>query len=177
MSNNEVIAKQVKLLKEYYHILEYPDNVACVCNECDLENFLFAYRNKLHYEQILLSGLGIDYPYHRASIVGFDGSDGIQWFLIDPTYGQFFKNKNFNNYMFNNYREFSNKLLKNGFIECNIENINSYINGFIFSDAFSKNSNCNFVYDKLYNLLLNIAAINKDDKFTKKKLQRKKAGK
>jgi hypothetical protein len=160
MDNNSAIKKQVSLLRKYYNISTYPDSVGCFCHECDLENYIFSLRNNLYYEQILLSKLGIDNPFHRASILGFSADYGIQWFLVDPTYGQFFQNEKFANYMFSNYKEFSLELLNNGFVECTLENIYSYMHGFMFSKAFSDNIDTKIVYNNLYNILLNMKEIN-----------------
>ena len=38
---------------------------------------------------------GINNPFHRASLIGFNSEEGPKWFLVDPTYGQFFKKKKF----------------------------------------------------------------------------------
>lgn len=160
MDNNSAIKKQVSLLKKHYNISTFPDSVECLCHECDLENYLFSLRNNLYYEQILLSKLGIDSPYHRASLVGFRADDGVQWFLVDPTYGQFFRNEKFANYMFSNYKDFSLELLDNGYVECTTENIYSYIHGFMFSKAFSDNIDTKIVYNNLYNILINMKEIN-----------------
>lgn len=178
MTNDEAIKRQVELLRKHYNIYIYPDDVQCFCHECDLENYLFSLRNNLHYEQILFSSLGISEPYHRASLIGFKHDFGLQWFLVDPTYGQFFKNKKFCDYMFSNYKDFSLELLNNGYIECTIENIYSYIHGFMFSNAFSDDINTDLIYSNLYNILLVMkeksdfdTTVNLEDNKPKKRLK------
>lgn len=173
MNNNSAINTQVSLLRKYYNISTYPDCVECFSHECDLENYMFSLRNNLYYEQILLSKLGIDNPFHRASLIGFNAEYGVQWFLVDPTYGQFFKNEKFANYMFSNYKDFTLELLNNGYVECTVENIYSYIHGFMFSKAFSDKIDTKIVYNNLYNILLNMEEIN--DYEVKMQLERKEA--
>ena len=107
MTNEEAIKKQVALLRKGYSIGIYPDYVPLMCNECALENDKFAYRNNLGFEEISLTRLGITEPFHRASLIGFNTPNGPEWFIVDPTYGQFFENKKFRNYMFDNYKDFS----------------------------------------------------------------------
>ena len=106
------------------------------CNECDIETFLFCGKLGLEYEQIKLDNIGIEVPFHRASLVGFSCLEGFKWYLVDPTYGQFFENKRFRDYMKNNYGLFSLELLDNGYIECNLVKMLAYINGFIYSNAY-----------------------------------------
>jgi len=172
MINEEIIKKQIELLRRGYDIPVYPKEIPLLCNECDIENFIFACRNGLYYEQIMLTNLGIDNPFHRASLIGFNNNDKILWFLLDPTYGQFFKYKKFRDYMFLYYYEFSQELLNNGYVECTLDNINSYINGFVFSKAFSNKINVDLVYNNFYSLLINNNVINENDKFVKKKIKK-----
>ena len=40
--------------------------------------------------------------------------------------------------MIDNYEDFSNKILNQGYIECTPYNFTSYLNGFIFSGAFNE---------------------------------------
>ena len=173
MDNNSAVKKQVDLLKEYYKIDIYPDFVNCLCGECDLENYMFSLRNGLYYEQIMLSNLGIVNPMHRASLLGFPSDNGIQWFLVDPTYGQFFRNENFANYMFSNHKKFCDELLNNGYIEYNLENIYTYIHGFMFSNAFSSEIDTKLVYNKLYEILLNMKELNDYEYSRKPEIKKK----
>lgn len=181
MSNEEAIKTQVNLLRGFYKIMVYPNRVECKCSECDLENYLFTLRNNLGYEPLFLTKLGID-MYHRASLIGFNSESGVQWFLVDPTYGQFFRNKKFSNYMFSNYKKFSLELLNNGYVECTIENIYSYLHGFMYSEAFNLNVDKDLVYNNIYNLLVkmhvlknpNVSTGEKKEKIISKIFNRKK---
>ena len=38
-------------------------------------------------------------PFHRSSLIGFNTTNGAKWFIVDPTYGQFYSNTAFYNYM------------------------------------------------------------------------------
>lgn len=164
MLHEKAIKKQVLLLRQFYNINLYPNFVDRKCIECDRENLKLAILNHLGYEQISLSNLGIPNPYHRASLIGFNTSGGPKWFIVDPTYGQFFENKLFKNYMFKNYKEFSFKLLNQGYIECTLSNIKSYIDGFIYSNAFTNNIDENLVYQKIEELLQSNNIVNKEIK-------------
>lgn len=162
MDSKDAISKQVELLRNGYNILKYPNCVERMCVECDLENMKFADRNELGYANINFEHLGIPEPFHRASIIGFPTNKGPIWYLVDPTYGQFFENEKFKNYMFKNHKDFSDELLDKGFIECNLSNILNYINGFIFSNAFTSNINVEEVYNNIENLLVSNKIINND---------------
>ena len=162
MTNKEVIKKQVELLRNGYNIGVYPNVVEKLCNECDSENLKFTIVNRLGYEQINLNHLGIKEPFHRASLIGFNTKDFPEWFIVDPTYGQFFESTKFKNYMFKYYQEFTTILLKDGFIENNISNILAYINGFIYSRAFTKSINEEEVYNNLQELLLSNSIVTKE---------------
>lgn len=170
MTNEEAIKKQVALLRKGYSIGIYPDYVPLMCNECALENDKFAYRNNLGFEEISLTRLGIPEPFHRASLVGFDTSNEPEWFIVDPTYGQFFENKKFRNYMFDNYKDFSLKLLNQGYIECTLPNMMYYINGFVFSNAYMNDIDSNLVYQKVEELLFSNVIVNKEVQETQKRL-------
>ena len=170
MTNEEAIKKQVALLRKGYSIGIYPDYVPLMCNECALENDKFAYRNNLGFEEISLTRLGIPEPFHRASLIGFDTSNEPEWFIVDPTYGQFFENKKFRNYMFDNYKDFSLKLLNQGYIECTLPNMMYYINGFVFSNAYMNDIDSNLVYQKVEELLFSNVIVNKEVQETQKRL-------
>lgn len=170
MTNEEAIKKQVALLRKGYSIGIYPDYVPLMCNECALENDKFAYRNNLGFEEISLTRLGIPEPFHRASLVGFDTPNEPEWFIVDPTYGQFFENKKFRNYMFDNYKDFSLKLLNQGYIECTLPNMMYYINGFVFSNAYMNDIDSNLVYQKVEELLFSNVIVNKEVQETQKRL-------
>ena len=170
MTNEEAIKKQVALLRKGYSIGIYPDYVPLMCNECALENDKFAYRNNLGFEEISLTRLGIPEPFHRASLIGFDTLNGPEWFIVDPTYGQFFENKKFRNYMFDNYKDFSLKLLNQGYIECTLPNMMYYINGFVFSNAYMNDIDSNLVYQKVEELLFSNVIVNKEVQETQKRL-------
>ena len=158
-----VVKKQVALLRKGYGIGIYPDVVPLVCNECDCENLKFSYVNEIGYEQISLTRLGIPEPFHRASILGFNSPNGPEWFIVDPTYGQFFENVMFRDYMSNNYRDFSNTLLKHGYVRCTMDNVKSYFDGFIYSRAFCKNVDGDKVYDKVGDLLVGSRIVQPED--------------
>lgn len=64
--------------------------------------------------------------------------------------------------MFKYYQEFTTILLKDGFIENNISNILAYINGFIYSRAFTKSINEEEVYNNLQELLLSNSIVTKE---------------
>lgn len=153
MTIEEAITKQVKLLRKEYDIDIFPNYVDTKCNECDIENFKFAVFNNLEYEQISLTKLGITEPYHRASLLGFNTGNGLEWFIVDPTYGQFFHNEIFNQYMSSHHLTFSHSILEKGYVKCTLPNIYSYLSGFVFSNAFTNNINSEMVYNNLEKLL------------------------
>lgn len=154
MSNEEAIKKQILLLRDGYSIGVYPEEIQTLCNECAREILKFTIINNLGYEQISLTRLGIQEPFHIASLIGFNNKHGAEWFLVDPTYGQFFTNNNFKKYMLDNYKAFSLKLLQQGYIKCTLSNIKAYINGFIYSNAYQQNIDIKEVYNNLYNLFI-----------------------
>ena len=121
MKLDKVIKTQVDLLRKGYNIKIFPEEVEKLCNECDKENFKFAIVNNLGYEQIRVHDLIPGAPFHRSSLIGFNTTNGAKWFIVDPTYGQFYSNTAFYNY-----------------IECTPYNFTSYLNGFIFSGAFNE---------------------------------------
>ena len=152
MKPNEIIQKQVQLLRKGYKIGIYPNYVEKMCNECDAENFKFAVKNRLGYEQIHLTNLGFIEPFHRCSIIGIPQKNHIIWYIVDPTYGQFFEDTSFYNYMFTNYNNFSIEILENGFIECSPENLSIYINSFICGYPLIQND-LETIYTNLLNLI------------------------
>lgn len=137
MSNEEAVRKQIALLREGYNIGIYPNIVEKVCNECDKENFKFSIINNLGYEQIRVDLLVPNAPFHRASIIGFNTTPRPEWFILDPTYGQFFENKIYASYMFDNHMDFSIELLKQGYIKATPTTFTAYLNGFVKSGAFN----------------------------------------
>ncbi len=155
MSPREAVERQVELLRSGYDIGVYPDGyVPLLCNECDTENFKFSCVNDTGYDQINMVRLGVEEPFHRASLLGFNSDEGPQWFLVDPTYGQFFENEKFKNYMFQNDNEFTWELLKNGFVPCTLENMASYMSGFVFSGAYTNDVDHEKVYRNVERLLI-----------------------
>lgn len=163
MREEQILKSYITAIRKKYNIKVFPGDVPCVCNECDLENMRFADMNDFGYVHIKLSSFGINEPFHRSSLIGFNTNMGPKWFLVDPTYGQFFKNKKFINYMSYNHAEFSATLLEQGYIECNLESMISYIDGFANSNAFIKPLNNQLVYQRVYDFLLdnNIISNNK----------------
>lgn len=137
MTNEEAIQKQVELLRGGYNIGIYPNIVEKLCNECDSENLKFSIINNLGYEQIRVDLLVPNAPFHRASLIGFYTKKQTEWFIVDPTYGQFFENKIYASYMFNNYMDFSIELLKQGYIKATPTTFTSYLKGFVKSGAFN----------------------------------------
>ena len=181
MKQEQLLKEHIEYLRKKYYIDKYPNQVYKQCNECDIENFLFAGRNDLGYEQIKTTALGIEEPFHRASLIGFNTKNGPKWYIVDPTYGQFFyennedeienlQNKIFKNYMFTNHKEFSTKLLEQGYIECTLQNMLYYINGFALSNAYTNNIDINLVYTKTEELLLSNNIVNKEIHNTYQKL-------
>lgn len=152
-SNEVAVQKQVALLRDGYDIGVYPEYIPLMCNECDEENLKFSIFNDLGYEQISLTRLGIEEPFHRASILGFNSENGPEWFIVDPTYGQFFENETFKNFMEGHYPEFSETLLQQGYVRCNPNNIQAYMDGFVYSNAFCRNVDSHLVYKKVGKLL------------------------
>lgn len=162
-SGESAVKKQVELLRKGYDIGVYPEFVPLVCNECDSENLKFSVVNDIGYEQINLKRLGIDEPFHRASILGFNSPTGPEWFIVDPTYGQFFESKKFKDFMECYYDKFCEKILKQGYIKCTMENVKSYFDGFIYSKAFCKDVDSSKVYDKIGDLLVTGGIIHPDE--------------
>lgn len=152
MKNEEVVKEYVENLRKEYNIKKYPNTVEKKCNECAQYNLLNV--PEFYYEHINLINLGITSPFHVASILGFEIENKIKWFIIDPTYGQFFENRVFRNYMFNNYKDFSERILEDGYIECTLSNMLNYINGFVFSGAYVNNVDEKLVYNNIKQLLI-----------------------
>lgn len=176
-SNNprKIIECFIEDLKKFYDIGKYDIEkeigiVEKMCNECDEETWRFCGKYNYVYEQFRLDLIGINWPFHRASLVGFQTENYPKWYLLDPTYGQFFENEKFRNYMKSHYKEFSKELLEKGYIECNLTNMFSYINGFIYSNAYIEEVNAKVVYEKLEVFLLSNYIVNKDLKSTEMKL-------
>lgn len=161
MTPREIVQNYVTELRRQLDIDVYPYDVNPICDVCDIHNFLFTGKNNYEYEQIKLDKLGIYNSLHRASIIGLynEQTNKNEYYIIDPTYGQFFKNTRFKQYMFNHHYEFTKELLDNGFIECTKENFHYYLDGFL--NTFKQNDNN--VYEKADNLL----------KFTKTKKRKK----
>lgn len=166
------ITKQIELLRKYYSLGIYPEYIEKLCNECDIESFKFACNNSLAYEQIHLTNFGFNEPFHRCSLIGFFKNNIIEWFLIDPTYGQFFEDENFKNYMFSYHNDFSIKLLNQGFIEFSIENLLSYLDSFIANYEVNSTMLHQNIITLLKNMNININNIdlqNIDDIIQRKK--------
>lgn len=159
----------IEELRQKFRISSSFNDVPTVCNECDLLNMIFADLNGFGYVQIRLDHLGISSPYHKASLVGYNSETGPKWFLVDITYGQFFKNKKFNDYMYSRYSNFSDKLLSQGYIDFTIENMISYVDGFANSRAFTKVPNKETVLQIVHNFLLDNNIISDNNIKTRKK--------
>jgi len=121
MQKEDSIKEIVTHLREYFNIKKYPEMVMKYCNECDKMCYILSGRFDFQYEQIHLTNLGFIEPFHRASILGFVDDGEYKWYIVDVTYGQFFEEETFKKYMFENHKEFSEKLLNAGYIECSIE--------------------------------------------------------
>lgn len=65
--------------------------------------------------------------------------------------------------MKNNYPDFSNSLLKQGYVRCTMDNVRSYFDGFIYSKAFCKKIDSDKVYDKVGDLLVGSGIIHPDE--------------
>ena len=65
--------------------------------------------------------------------------------------------------MKNNYPEFSDTLLKQGYVRCTMDNVRSYFDGFIYSKAFCKKIDSDKVYSKIEDLLVGSGIIHSDD--------------
>lgn len=161
MSEEEKIQKFVEELRKRYQIRKYPDYVERVCNECDKESWLFAGSVGFDYEQFNSECFGIldENLYHRSSFISYINEEGRKWFLVDPTYGQFFENPIFKNYMFENYPEFSIELLDKGYIEVSLDNLLAYIEGFIVT---YKKGNTKEIIDKYLEDLVNMKIIRRE---------------
>lgn len=162
-SGESAVKKQVALLREGYDIGVYPEYVPLMCNECDSENLKFSVVNETGYEQINLTGLGIPEPFHRASILGFNSPNGPEWFIVDPTYGQFFEDETFRRYMEEKYGKFSSTLLKQGYVRCTMDNVRAYFDGFVYSNAFCRDVDNSKVYDRVGSLLVSSGIIDEDE--------------
>ena len=160
MSNEEIISNNVEKMRLRYDIGKYPGDVKLMCNECALDCVQLADENGMLYSQISLTKLGISEPFHKASLLEtFDENGNNIRYLVDPTYGQFFGdhysgNSVFREYMFSNYSDFVNELLDKGYIECTLENIFYYIDGFVSSNAYVKDVDKESVYKNVERLLL-----------------------
>ena len=65
--------------------------------------------------------------------------------------------------MKSNYGAFSEKLLKQGYVRCTMDNVRSYFDGFIYSKAFCKKVDSDKVYDKVGDLLVGSGIIHPDE--------------
>ena len=158
MTYEEALVKQIEILREHFLIDKYPKRVERVCQECCGAMMHFCDRNNFDFVDITLEKLGMKEPTHFSSLVGFNTKNGVKWYLVDPTYGQFFENKEFKEYMFNNYKEFSDYILDKGYIECNLENMLAYANGFIQTNSIDAIQ----VYKGLQDLLVSNNVITKE---------------
>lgn len=159
----------ISILRSKYNIPTFPDDVPGLCNECDFESMKFADLYDYGYEQIKLSIFGINHPFHRASLIGYNSENGPRWFLVDPTYGQFFKKKKFLDYMAFYHTEFSIELLEQGYIECTLENMLIYVDGFVNSGAYTKKLDKTMVNQKVKDFLIDNNIINNNKKKSRKK--------
>ena len=169
MDKEMKLKAHISILKSKYNIPTFPEDIPCLCNECDIENMRFADLYDYGYVHIKLSMLGINHPFHRASIIGFNSEEGPKWFLVDPTYGQFFKKNKFADYMSFYQTSFSIELLENGYIECNLDNMLSYVDGFINSGAYTKKLNEEIVIQKVKDFLIENNIIYNNKKKSRKK--------
>lgn len=160
MKIENIIKELVKKEREKYDIGIYPRYIPKVCNECDRYNMMFADTNGFRHEQINTKKFGIDDDdlFHVSSLLGCNTENGPMWYLIDPTYGQFYEDDNFKEYMFNNHYLFSNNLLTNGYIEFDIETLFHYIDGFISVYNLDRE----LIYRKTDEYFKNIRLFNKD---------------
>lgn len=154
--NNEdvenILKEQIQLLRNKFGIGIYPEYIERVCTECDRMNMMYADTHNIGYLQINTKNLGIteDSLYHISSLLGFNTIDGVIWYLVDPTYGQFFEKEKFRNYMLDKHKEFSLRLLKDGYIELNDNNLKSYLDGFIYTGNYDKND----IYNRINTRIL-----------------------
>ena len=88
-----------------------------------------------------------------TNLLGFNSENGPEWFIVDPTYGQFFENSKFRRFMEGHYPEFSETLLSQGYVRCNSDNVKAYMDGFVYSNAFCSNVDSHLVYKKVGKLL------------------------
>lgn len=159
----------ISILRSKYNIPIFPEDVPCLCNECDLENMRFADLYDYGYEHIRLSIFGINHPFHRASLIGFNTDKEQKWFLVDPTYGQFFKKNKFAEYMSYYHTGFSIELLEEGYIECTLENMLAYVDGFVNSGAYTKKLNNDMVTQKVKDFLIEKKIIKDNKKKSRKR--------
>ena len=170
MNTEEIIVNHVEDQRRRFQLGKYPDIVEKKCNECVIDSFVFASVPGMWHEEINTQRLGISEPFHRASLIEFYNNGNPIWYLVDPTYGQFFVFVIFKNYMFENYNDFSVELLNKGYVPCNFENMLCYINGFVLSGAYAKDINKDEVYKNLEQLLLSIYGSDREIMDTKKRL-------
>ena len=153
MTNKELIEKQVKYLREIFDIKKIDLNnikqyeTPRVCFECVRKNNYFVEKEEIPGHEVLnINSIEIIEPLHYVSFIGFNTKKGPEWYIIDPTYSQFFENKIFKNYMLNHHKDFSIKLLEQGYIEVTLSNILSYINSFTLSNAYTNEIDIEKVY-------------------------------
>lgn len=169
MDKEAMIKSHVDLVRSKYKIPSFPEEIPCLCSECDLENMRFADLYDYGYVHFKLSMFGINYPFHRASIIGFNSSNGPKWFLVDPTYGQFFKKEKFESYMAYYNTDFSIELLEQGYIECTLDNMLAYVDGFVNSGAYTKKLDEDIIHLKVKDFLIENKILSNNKKKSRKR--------
>ncbi len=163
----QVVKTLVNYLRNKYNIGIYSEDknakrIARVCEECKDELVKRWLNNEFGYEMLKIDFMEDENAFHYSNLVGFETEDIPKWYIVDPTYGQFFERKKFRDYMFNHHREFSEKILQQGYIECNISNINAFISGFLYSKAFKGKIDYDDAFLKIENLLNSNNIVNKE---------------
>jgi len=134
MTPREIVKNYVTELRKQQDLNIYPYDIDTVCDEFNIQNFLFTKK----YKQIKLNTPTTYQP--RIICLYNKETNKNEYFLVDITYDYFFENNDFKNYMFKHHLEFTKELLNNGFIECTKENFHYYIDGFL---NFYKQNNMN----------------------------------
>lgn len=123
---NEELDMFIKRVYEAFNVIQ-DGEVQKLCNECEEALRALAFQKDYLYSRIDTSKVGIksDDLFHLAGIIKVDDT----WYIVDPTYGQFYLDISFKEYMSKHHPEL-NSLLTKGYIPYSIDILRSYFDGF-----------------------------------------------
>lgn len=161
MISEDIIKDLIKNLRYVHQINTYPKKVGGYCHQCVRDCFGFADYYQYYFQEIIFDNMGLDIN-HRISVLGLPiDSDTIEWYIIDPTYAQFFNKRKFKGYMEKYYPDLTEELTQNGYLKYTSGNLLAVFDGFINSGSFKQAEDIEQVYVNIVNICKKLENTNK----------------